>query len=588
MISYSKIIKPINKILNFGVDSVEDKVDQVKLKIFNISCTTGVVFPIVAFTIYAITDKLYLDTLLLGIGMVAVYSFVLYLNYRNKYFISSFIIPSLSLTSCVVHFLILRGSVELEATILILSISPFLYVYEKKYYPFIFLFLFLIAYLICSTLTLEPPTNISEEIIRLNNIVVYWVSASLALYVSAALYFMHSVSLEYIQQRADETLIAKEKAEENDRLKSAFLTNMSHEIRTPMNSIVGFSEHISQNNAKEEDIRKYASFINQSSQQLLGIVNDILDISKIETGQTQINEEEFNVIQLLESLFQTFEIAANDKGLHLNLQYNLLEQQSNILCDEVKLRQILTNFLANAIKYTEEGSIELACKIEHGNLIFQVNDTGVGIEPQFHQQIFDHFWRAKGNSKTGTGLGLAISKGFAQLLGGKVWADSLLGKGSTFYLSIPYRPSEKTKKTTPNSPTLKLSIHKNLSEVKVLMAEDEIFNFKVVEIIFKQLGVHLTWAKNGQEALNMVNENPNFDLILMDIKMPVLDGLSAIKIIKKQYPNIPIIAQSAFAFMDEKTRCLEAGCDYYLTKPIQKQELLDVFYKVMGEGRNSK
>ncbi|MEL6944226.1 MAG: HAMP domain-containing sensor histidine kinase [Bacteroidota bacterium] len=220
-------------------------------------------------------------------------------------------------------------------------------------------------------------------------------------------------------------------------MKSAFLSNMSHELRTPMNSIIGFSEHINQEGTDIKGIKKYAGFINRSSQQLLHIVNNILDISKIETDQTTIHEEPTNLIHLLEELFQNFEFLAKEKGLNLIFQHSLQQGQSVVLCDQVKLTQILTNFLGNASKYTEEGTINFGCKPVGNQLIFFVEDTGVSIAPEFHEHIFDHFWQVKGNA-TGTGLGLAISKGFAKLLGGGVWVESKLGEGATFFLMLPF------------------------------------------------------------------------------------------------------------------------------------------------------
>ncbi|MEL6945087.1 MAG: ATP-binding protein, partial [Bacteroidota bacterium] len=401
-------------------------------------------------------------------------------------------------------------------------------------------------------------------------------------YEALAIYFIYETSIKEIKESEQESLRAKAKAEKHNELKSAFLANMSHELRTPMNSIVGFSNHINNDNLSIEEIKKYTNYIDQSSLQLLDIVNNILDISKIETGQVTVNKESANINHLLDSLFSTFELSAKNKGLKLILDHFLPENQADVFCDQIKLRQILTNLIGNAIKYTDEGSINFGCKLQGEELLFHVKDSGIGIDPKFQEEIFSQFWQVGDNNIKGTGLGLAISRGFANILGGNVWVTSTLGEGATFYLTLPYQPAEVCSRYQNLETKKSESKQVDLSTKRLLIAEDELFNFKILEILFNKLGCHFIWVKNGQEAVDLIRKDSNFDLILMDIKMPILDGISATKIIKAEYPHLPIVAQSAFAFLDERVQCIEAGCDYYITKPIQKKKLLNVLNQIMN------
>ncbi|MEN0047378.1 MAG: ATP-binding protein [Bacteroidota bacterium] len=433
------------------------------------------------------------------------------------------------------------------------------------------------SYIVLPFLPFEALVELTTEQVAYINIFIRIAIASLALYFLLMLYYIHEVAILNLKNSAKETLLAKEKAEENDRLKSAFLANMSHEIRTPMNSIIGFSEHINQDTVEEKEIRKYAAIINESSQQLLRIVNDILDISKIETGQVDVNYTSVNITAFLNKLYELFKVIAEEKDLELKLHSNISEEEVAILTDVIKLRQILINFLSNAIKYTSKGVIELGCQLQADYVIFHVKDQGRGIATEHQEAIFERFHQIgdENDTETGTGLGLAISKGFAELLGGKISVSSTEGEGSTFYLELPHQKPPILSTTD----ALKVEdLEKSAPPLykKVLIAEDELFNYKLLEIVLKQLEIEIVWAKNGQEAVDLVRMYNDFDLILMDIKMPVLNGLEAVKIIKAYNPDIPIIAQSAFAFTDEKERSLQAGCDYYLTKPIKKQELLKI------------
>lgn len=573
----SEMNELFKKIINFGTDGLDKKLDVVKLQIFNISCLLGVVTPVSSTVIYLFIGKVNPVAFVIAFTTSFFFCLLLLLNFYEKYYISSLLASILPLGACLSIFIITGGLVDYEFLILVLAASPYLFFYKKRWYGVAVFILYILCFLIAALVDINPLIEVNPIIIESANNLVYITIAILFLYESTAVYYLHEVAINDLEKREQEMSVAKNRAEESDRLKSAFLANISHEIRTPMNSIIGFSEYLIEKSTTESDKEQYAAIINQSCHQLLNLVNDVLDVSKIETGQVIIKKKTSNLSALLISLYQLFEKEIYSKGISFHLNSEISDEKNSVFIDETKVRQILTNFLSNALKYTEEGEIKLGCRIDENQLHFYVRDTGVGIRSGDLSAIFDRFRQVEENINTGAGLGLAISKGFAESMGGSVCVDSKLGEGSTFYLSLPYEIASIDKLHSQSIVESPKSINLNLSDKCVLIVEDELFNFKLLEVIFKQLNVKVIWAKNGKEAVEIVTQNPDFDMILMDIKMPIMNGLEATKIIKANHPHLPIIAQSAFAFMDERERCLNAGCDDYLTKPIKKQELLNLF-----------
>jgi PAS domain S-box-containing protein len=361
-----------------------------------------------------------------------------------------------------------------------------------------------------------------------------------------------------------ELLIAKEKAEESDRLKSAFLANMSHEIRTPMNSIVGFASLLKGKIPDEERKEKYLEIITSNADHLLRLINDIIDISKIESGDIDLHLETVDIQKLFEELLKMF----FDRKPGVEIRF-LTVSVPNILCDRVKLSQVLTNLLGNAIKFTNQGYVEYSVKLEGNSLVFRVEDTGSGVLEEMKELIFDRFAQGDNSasmSRGGTGLGLAIAKAYVEKMGGTIWVDSLPGKGSTFYFSIPYLPAGKHKTTKLKQEEL---IGRSMN---ILVAEDDILNYLFLEEIFSDLDVNIKHAANGKEAVELF-KSEKFDLVLMDIKMPVMGGLEATRKIKSINPKIPVIAVSAHAFWSEQEKAFQAGCDDYITKPLRPEEL---------------
>ncbi|MUP37784.1 hybrid sensor histidine kinase/response regulator [Labilibaculum euxinus] len=365
---------------------------------------------------------------------------------------------------------------------------------------------------------------------------------------------------------------AEKKARESDQLKTAFLQNISHEIRTPMNGIVGFAGLLKENDLTKDQKEMYLDIITKSSDQLLNVVNDVLDVSLIDSGNVIINKTQFNLNEFLEQIYSVHSTILR-KNISLRLNNTLYSSDHIVFSDSVKLGQILDNLISNAIKYTPKGEVELGCETKENKLLFSVKDSGIGIAPEYHEKIFDRFHRAEiETTKTigGAGLGLAICRGNVNLLGGDIWVESNLGIGSKFYFTIPgdFVVQKPTVEEKADSKSV-------LRPGCVLVAEDEEYNFLYISRILNDAGIDFLRAKNGQEAVDICRKNANLGLILMDIKMPVLNGYEAVKIIREFRNEIPIIAQTAFAIGNEKKKALDVGCNDYIAKPFKREELLN-------------
>jgi len=394
-------------------------------------------------------------------------------------------------------------------------------------------------------------------------------------------------SLESIRIINEELKEAKLNAEESYRLKSAFLANMSHEIRTPMNGIIGFSELLMDTDLAKDKRKYYAKIVIESSKQLLTLVNDILDLSRIETGKVSLVYEEVIVNDLINILFAFFEPQTGSKNITLHSVKPLNNAQSTILTDKTRLRQILTNLFNNALKYTFEGHIKFGYKKTDLFLQFFVEDTGMGIPENMHEKIFEPFRQVETEITQqfgGAGLGLSISTKLVQLLGGKIWLESQPGKGSTFYFTLPYKSTHAHKKDIDQQDK---SISISAPSMLVLIAEDDNINYLYLETVLSKSKIKLIRANNGIEALELCEKYPDIKLVLMDIKMPFMNGYDATRKIKQQYPNLPVIAQTAYAMNEDRDKASEAGCDDYIAKPIKKAELLALIDKYCnhGEGR---
>jgi signal transduction histidine kinase len=384
-------------------------------------------------------------------------------------------------------------------------------------------------------------------------------------------------SYNRIKQINIELQDAKEKAEESERLKSAFLANMSHEIRTPLNGIVGFSELLNDTELDNDKRALYINTVNNCSQQLLSIVNDILDISMIETGQVYVRKKSTNLNQLLNELYEQFRIEAENKYLKLILRVPDATNRISIKTDDEKLIQILNNLLSNAVKFTHEGTIEFGYQILDQKALFFVKDTGIGIAPYMQRAIFERFIQSDLSDTReygGNGLGLSIAKSYVELLKGKIWLESEVNEGSIFYFTIPTTIEESQ---TDNPPINKpIGYIPDMSGKTILIVEDDDTNYMLLEEVLGDHNARLLRASDGQEAIRMCRDHTEIDLILLDLKLPNLDGFKAAPIIKDIRPELPIIAQSAYAFAEEKQRALDAGCDAFVPKPIDFNSIASV------------
>lgn len=369
----------------------------------------------------------------------------------------------------------------------------------------------------------------------------------------------------------------KEKAEKSDLLKSAFLANMSHEIRTPMNSIIGFSQLLKRSNISDEKKDKYLKIINDNGNYLLRIISDIIDVSKVECGQIQIIRKETDIKKIFENLFFIFRKLLDDNSKHnIDLSYNLPFDKISFKIDGTRLEQILTNLLFNAIKFTHKGKINYGCTIHKEELIFHVTDTGIGILNKDIDLIFDRFRKADDENHDvlfrGTGIGLSLSKSLVEMMDGTIWVTSIFGEGSTFFFSLPALDL-KTESINEKAPFKKKNVQ-NWKGKKMLLVEDEESNYYLIEELLFPTRIDIFLAKNGKEAIEMAL-NSSFDIVIMDMKLPEMNGYDATKIIKAKKPGLPVIAQTAYAMSGDKKQCLDCGCDDYIAKPVDGDLLIE-------------
>lgn len=401
-------------------------------------------------------------------------------------------------------------------------------------------------------------------------------------YDSASMRMMEMIAHEIaiVMQRISmiENLIhAKERAEESDRLKTAFLANMSHEIRTPMNGIMGFLQLLNDVDLTSDDRQYYFEIINKSGERLLNTINDIIEISKIESGQLNVVYSDVNLREILNFHYEFFLKQTEEKGISLCVK-NDKEIANVIVSDQHFLDGILTNLIKNAIKFTDSGEIEFGTFLKDESIVFYVRDTGIGISKNRQEAIFERFVQADLDYKRpheGSGLGLSIVKAYSHLMKGEVWLDSEEGRGSTFYFALPYIPVT----SNPESPRDISTLEDEDSSYKILIAEDDEISYKLLEKILSEDRFTIIHVWNGEDAVCVMRNNPEISMILMDLRMPLTDGLEAAKKIRQFNKSVKIIAITINAFSIDKEIALKSGCDDYILKPVDKKTLINTIKK---------
>ncbi len=386
----------------------------------------------------------------------------------------------------------------------------------------------------------------------------------------------HQNDLEQkVAERTHDLEIAKRKAEESDRLKSSFLANMSHEIRTPLNAITGFSNLICNDTVTPERKQKYVSIIKSNNSSLLKLVEDILDVSKIEAHQLKIEKEYFDLDNLIYDLTTIFaeevKIKRGDK-VKLTLKRTTPPESSvSLYSDPIRLKQIMDNLLSNAVKFTYKGFIETGYQLKQNRVLFWIKDTGIGIKKEDIELIFNRFTKVETDNAIyrGTGLGLSITQSLVEMLGGEIWVESTFNAGSTFFFELPGQIKISNQPDYNKNHTNK----SNLKDKKILIVEDERSNFVLIQSYLMKSDADLTWAHSGNIAIEYC-KNQHYDLILLDIKMPIIDGYETFRQIKKINSQYIIIAQTAFASAEERIRIATTGFNDFIIKPYSKDELI--------------
>lgn len=374
-----------------------------------------------------------------------------------------------------------------------------------------------------------------------------------------------------LEQKNIELNSAKEKAEASDKLKTSFINNISHEIRTPLNGILGFGQILTDPDLRAEEKNEYLAILNESSYRLINTVSNFMDISMISSGNQEVNKKDFNPEYVITAIAEQFSTLCDEKKLKLLLDVPSAEKEARIFSDKELLLKILRHLMDNAVKFTSHGSITLGYKINDKDFTFFVKDTGKGISEEGKQTIFSNFMQ-EDNSYTrgyeGCGLGLSIATGIIELLGGTIWLDSEKEKGSTFYFKLPIQ------QITYNTEIIQRK-DKTEGVKTILVAEDDEINFIYINILLKSNQTKVIRAIDGQEAISICKTHPEICAVLIDLRMPVIDGFEAARQIKAIRSDLPIFAVTAYSGGEEKLHAKESGCDEFITKPIEKELLIE-------------
>lgn len=535
------------------------------------------------------------DTLALSILVFIFFTRKLRISQKKSLFAFNFYLLSLVL----LYFLTTRG----PSMVILVSTSVILALFHNTKAGAVSIILntiTLIVYMIFAPFNSWPPVLFQDY----NQVMTIAVGVNffafnmlIILAVSTLLEYLNKSLLEeknlqiLLRKESSDLMVAKQKAEESDRLKSAFLANMSHEIRTPMNGIMGFSALLNDPGFSGEEQKEFIRIIQNSGARLLNIINEIIDISKIESGEMQVDLSEVDVNEQVDFVYTLLHAEAQQKNLNFRCVYGLHHNDAMIITDGNKLSTILTNLVKNAIKYTDTGSIEFGYalipaasddpKSGRDQLEFFVSDTGIGIPLSRQKAIFDRFVQADIEdieARQGAGLGLSIAKAFVELLHGTIGVTSEPARGSTFHFRIPFQKPRSEKIIT--QPQVHETGNKMMpKKLNILIVEDDEPSQFYLEHVVSAISEKIYLARSGTEAVELCRANPATDLILMDVRMPGMSGNEAVRLIREFNRDVVIIAQTGHALKEDREMSMDAGCNDYITKPVKKSELLEVIYR---------
>jgi len=436
-------------------------------------------------------------------------------------------------------------------------------------------------YLLCRRLTAAYGNGNSTLKMTRHNLepAITKVNAKRMIPVGGNLYLFAFADISREQAAIAELTEARRQALEADMLKTAFLNNLSHEIRTPLNGILGFLDFLHDPDTSPEQLEQYARIISQSSSQLLDIINDLVQMASLDAGQERIHDKPVHITQIFSQLSDKFKLRALNKNIGLQFVQPGALFPETFVTDAEKLLQILSALIDNAIKFTNKGQITCKAELKGSIIQFLVKDTGIGIPKEHHKMIFEKFrqvFPTRDKAYGGNGLGLSIAKANCDLLGGSIRLESEMGNGSVFIVSLPYKVPEKTDALPPAGEETAFRSKIAHNKPTVAVAEDEWSNYMLLEQILKRYGLNVVHYTNGKDTVEGCRNNPGVRLVLMDLKMPVLNGYEATRLLKKDYPDLPIIAITAYALSGDRERAIDAGCDDYISKPVQKQKLIEI------------
>jgi signal transduction histidine kinase len=423
---------------------------------------------------------------------------------------------------------------------------------------------------------LTKPFDLLEVGLRIKNLLY-------SSYLQQQLQNQNNILDQKVNQRTNELvqknlelIMAKEKAEASDRLKTSFINNISHEIRTPLNGILGFGQILTDPDLNEEEKSQYLYILNESSDRLINTVTNFLEISMINSANLETEKKEFLPEVVVNDIARVFKATCDTKGLELKVEIPADSEDKYLYSDRDFLFKILKHLMDNAIKFTLDGTITLGFDKTGSEFVFFVKDTGIGISEDVKALIFNSFMQ-EDNSYTrgyeGCGLGLSIANGLSELLGGKIWVESEKEQGSHFFFSIP------DKHESNRQADLIVKVKATKTTKTILVAEDDEINFVFINILLKGENTRILHASNGLEAVELCRDNTDICAVLVDLKMPVMDGYEATRQIKAMHRNLPVLAVTAYAGADDKQRAMESGCDEFITKPVLKKVLYEKLAK---------